>query len=191
MRGQTGLLTMKRAILIAMTVLATNAGIAHASQQPVTILLAGGSETNTISISLSADGRTYTIKSAAPLEVGGSVCSHPEGREDELVCEAMAIGGFEVNAGSGGDSVAIGRAVPVPVTMRGGAGNDRLVGGGGDDKLLGGAGDDVLVGRAGADSLYGGPGNDRLIGCSGNDLLTGGPGEDTLLGGSGRNELVP
>jgi Ca2+-binding RTX toxin-like protein len=182
---------MKRVILIVTALLAANAAAAHASKPSLTVLLAGGSEPNTISISLSADGRSYTIESASPLEVGGTVCTHPEGMENELICEAAPIGGFEVNAGAGPDSVSVGRAVPVPVTMRGGAGEDRLAGGGGDDKLLGGSGDDVLVGRPGADSLYGGPGNDRLVGCSGNDLLSGGSGEDTLLGGSGRNELMP
>jgi hemolysin type calcium-binding protein len=182
---------MKRAILMATAVLAFNAGVAPAASPSLTILLAGGSEGNTISISLSADGRSYTIESAGPLEVGGDVCSHPEGMEDELVCEAAPIGGFEVNAGGGDDSIAVGRTVPVPVTIRGGPGEDHLRGGSGNDKLVGGPGSDVLVGRAGADSIYGGSGEDRLVGCGGNDLLSGGPGQDTLLGGSGQNELQP
>ena len=36
----------------------------------------------------------------------------------------------------------------MPVTMRGGAGDDSLLGGGGPDKLIGGEGDDRLVGGA-------------------------------------------
>jgi Ca2+-binding RTX toxin-like protein len=182
---------MKRAILTAMTVLvACAAGTARAAESQLTVLLAGGSEANTISIALSPDGRTYVIVSVVPLEVGGSVCWHPEERPNELVCEAASIGGFEVNAGAGDDSVTVAREVPTPVTLRGGAGRDRLVGGAGGDKLVGGAGDDVLIGRAGADSLFGGPGSDRLVGGSGNDLLRGDSGEDTLLGGSGQNVLV-
>jgi hypothetical protein len=182
---------MKRAILIATTVLAAHAAtLAHAAEPPLTVLLAGGAEESMISIALSPDGRSYVIDSVAPLEVGGAVCSHPEGQENELVCEAAAIGGFEVNAGAGDDSVAVARDVPIPVTLRGGPGQDRLVGGSGGDKLIGGVGDDVLVGRGGADSLFGGPGDDRLVGCSGNDLLHGNGGEDTLLGGSGQNDLV-
>ncbi len=183
---------MKKAILIASTVLAVHAAAsAHAARAPLTVLLAGGSEANTISIALSPDGRSYTIDSVVPLEVGGSVCVHPEGQQNELVCAAAAIGGFEVNAGGGDDFVSVAREVPVPVTLRGGPGQDRLIGGAGPDKLVGGAGDDTLIGRGGADSLYGGPGNDRLLGCGGNDLLRGGGGEDVLLGGSGRNELLP
>ena len=182
---------MKRAILTAVTVLvAWAAATAHAAEPQLTVLLAGGAEANTISITLSPDGRTYVIDSVVPLEVGGSVCWHPEGQPNALVCEAASIGGFEVNAGAGDDSVAVAREVPIPVTLRGGPGQDRLIGGAGDDKLVGGTGDDVLVGRAGADSLFGGPGNDRLVGGSGDDLLHGGSGEDVLLGGSGQNSLL-
>lgn len=182
---------MKRAILIAMMVLAAQAAaFAHAAAPPLTVLLAGGAEMSAITIALSPDGRTYVIDSVAPLEVGGDICWHPEGQPNELICEAAPIGGFEVNAGAGDDSVVVAREVPIPVTLRGGPGQDRLVGGADADKLVGGAGDDVLVGRAGADSLFGGPGDDRLVGGSGNDLLHGDSGEDTLLGGSGRNEAI-
>jgi len=183
---------MKRAILTATTVLVAWAAMtAHAAEPPLTVLLAGGAEESGIEITLSPDGRTYVIDSLAPLEVGGSVCWHPEAQANELLCEAAAIGGFEVNAGAGDDSVTVAREVPVPVTLRGGPGQDRLVGGAGGDKLVGGPGEDLLIGRAGADSLFGGSGADRLIGGSGNDLLHGESGDDTLLGGSGRNELLP
>jgi hypothetical protein len=182
---------MKRAILIATTMLVAGAAMtAHAAKPSLTVLLAGGAETSMISIALSSDGRSYVIDSVAPLEVGGEVCWHPEGQPNELICEAASIGGFEVNAGAGDDSVTVAREVPIPVTLRGGPGQDRLAGGGGADKLIGGPEADVLVGRAGADSLFGGPGDDRLVGSSGNDLLHGGSGGDTLLGGAGRNDLT-
>jgi Ca2+-binding RTX toxin-like protein len=182
---------MKRAILTAITVLAALTAVpVHAAEAPLTVLLAGGSEADTITIGLSSDGRSYWINSAVPLEVGGSVCSHPEGKPNELVCEAASIGGFEVNAGGGDDSIAVTSTVPIAVTLRGGPGDDRLFGGAGNDKLVGGAGDDLLVGRAGDDSLFGGPGDDKLAGGSGNDVLHGESGEDLLLGGSGRNLLT-
>jgi hypothetical protein len=183
---------MKRAILTATTVLvAWAAANAHAAEAQLTVLLAGGPEANTISIALSPDGRTYVIDSVVPLDVGGEVCWHPDGTSNELICEATTIGGFEVNAGGGDDSVTVAREVPIAVTLRGGPGDDRLVGGAAADKLVGGSGDDTLIGRAGADSLFGGPGADRLIGGSGDDFLHGDSGEDTLLGGSGRNNLLP
>ena len=183
---------MKRAILTAMTVLvAWAAVVAPAAAEPqLNMLLAGDSEANTIGITLSADGRSYVIDSVVPLEVGGSVCAHPEGQPNELVCSAPAIGGFEVNAGAGDDSVTVAAEVLVPVTLRAGPGRDRLVGGSGPDKLVGGPGDDVIFGRGGADSLFGGPGDDHLAGGGGDDLLHGDSGEDILLGGSGQNRLV-
>jgi Ca2+-binding RTX toxin-like protein len=182
---------MKRAILIAIAVLAAQAAaVAHAAEPPLNVLLTGGSEANTISIALSTDGRDYIIDSVVQLEVGGDVCMHPEGLPNKLVCPAPSIGGFEVNAGAGDDSVTVAREVPIAVTLRGGPDNDRLVGSAGADKLVGGTGDDTLIGRAGSDSLFGGPGDDRLVGCSGNDLLRGSSGEDTLLGGSGQNRLI-
>jgi RTX calcium-binding nonapeptide repeat (4 copies) len=185
-------LAMKRAILIAATVLAAySAAFAHASERSLTVLLAGGTEANAISIALSPDGRSYVIDSIVSLEVGGEVCWHPPGNLNELICEAAPIAGFEVNTGGGDDSVTLAAGVPIPVTLRGGPGRDELTGGAGADKLVGGIGDDVLIGRGGADSLYGGPDADQLFGGSGNDFLRGGSGEDTLFGGPGRNELLP
>ena len=182
---------MKKTILTAMAILAAcGASVAHAGERSLNVLLTGGMEANAISIALSLDGHSYVIDSSAPLEVGGSVCSHPQGNPNEIVCEASTIAGFEVNSGGGDDSVVLAREVPVPVTLRGGPGNDRLVGGAGDDKLIGGPGDDVLVGRAGADWIYGGLGDDRLVGCSGDDLLRGGPGQNVYLGGSGNNDIA-
>jgi Ca2+-binding RTX toxin-like protein len=183
---------MKKTVLTAMVILAAASGasVAHAGERSLNVLLTGGMEANAISIALSPDGHSYVVDSSAPLEVGGSVCLHPQGNPNEIVCEANTIAGFEVNAGAGDDSVVLAREVPVPVTLRGGPGNDRLVGGAGDDKLIGGAGDDVLVGRAGADWIYGGLGDDRLVGCSGDDLLRGGPGQNVYLGGSGNNDIA-
>src|SRR5205823_2301903 len=67
-----------------------------------------------------------------------------------------------------------------PVSMDGGAGNDRLYGGDGNDTLSGGAGNDDVRGHAGADVLDGGDGNDTVNGYSGADILHGGAGDDSL-----------
>lgn len=181
---------MKRAILIAMTVLVACVAPANGAERPLNVLLTGDAEANSFGIGLSADGTSYLISSSAPLEVGGDVCAHPEGDEYLLSCPAAEIGSFEVNAGPGDDSVQLAPDVPVPATLRGGAGNDRLVGGAGNDKLIGGPGNDVLYGRGGNDWLFGGPGNDRLVGGPGDDVLNGGPGTNTLIGGSGDNRIV-
>jgi Ca2+-binding RTX toxin-like protein len=142
-------------------------------ENQVNLVLAGTSGNDRITIELSEDGRSYEIESASPLQVGGTVCTHPEKRQEALICEAAPIAGFEINTGAGNDVVTLGRDVPVPATIRGGEG------------------DDVLTGGAAADKLIGGPGDDELIGRGGNDLLIGGAGEDKLVGGPGQNTLRP
>lgn len=181
---------MKKLLLISFTLLALLApGTAFAETKTYTVLLAGGEEDNVIKVWLSSDGRLYVIDSVVQLDVGGTVCSHPEDNPNELLCNAPAIAGFEVNAGGGDDEVSVAKDVTAPVTMRGGAGDDLLVGGGGRDKLVGGNGDDRLVGWRQSDLLYGGPGSDTLIGGQGADILRGGPGADTLAGGPGANKV--
>jgi Ca2+-binding RTX toxin-like protein len=183
---------MKKAILILLATLAAlPASFADAEPGPVNLLISGGNENNAFHVSLSADGRNYLILSTIALEVGGDICTHPEEIPNELSCKAPAIAGFEVNAGGGSDSVLFTSDIPVPVTIRGGPGNDKLSGGGAADKIIGGPGDDLLIGRRGDDWILGGPGVDRLIGGPGNDQLRGGPDKDYLDGGSGQNELVP
>jgi Ca2+-binding RTX toxin-like protein len=142
-----------------------------ATEGSVNVVLAGSPGDDRITIELSTDGTAYEIASATPLEVGGTVCRHPEKRLEALSCEAAAIAGFEINTGAGDDTVTLGRTVPVPATIRGGEGEDTLIGGAGNDKLIGGAGDDLLVGRGGNDLLIGGSGNDRLSGGSGTNTL--------------------
>jgi hypothetical protein len=181
---------MKKAILIAITLVAALAApLAHAEGPSLNLLITGGPEQNVLDVKLTPDGREYVIDSSSPLEVGGAVCSHPEGVENRLLCAATAIAGFEVNAGGGNDSVIISPKIQIPVTLRGGSGDDRLYGGAANDKLVGGSGEDTLIGRGGNDGLYGGLGSDRLYGGSGDDILNGGPGEDELVGGPGRNQI--
>jgi Ca2+-binding RTX toxin-like protein len=181
---------MKKLLLISFALLALLApGVAHATQKTYTVLLAGGEEANMIHIWLSPDGRDYVIDSVVQLEVGGTVCEHPEADPNELICSAPAIAGFEVNVGGGDDRVAVAQEVSVPVTMRGGPGDDILRGGKGPDKLIGGEGNDRLVGGRGDDLLYGGEGKDVLIGGPGSDVLRGGFGEDRLTAGTGNDSV--
>jgi Ca2+-binding RTX toxin-like protein len=175
--------------IAALLLLGALAGGAQARERGLTLVFAGGSGADAITIDLSADGTSYEIASASPLEVGGTVCAQPLADPEVVTCEADAIGGFEVNGGAGDDSIVLGATVEAPATLRGGEGNDHLVGGLGNDKLVGGPGDDTLGGRAGDDVLYGGPGDDHLYGGLGNDRLVGGDGENVLSGGLGRNEL--
>jgi Ca2+-binding RTX toxin-like protein len=180
MKRLSGLFLAALAVAALLAVSATAApptarsrGAVAAAEASVNVVLAGSPGDDRITIELSADGTAYEIESATPLEVGGTVCTHPEKRLEALTCEATAVAGFEINTGAGNDTVTLGRTVPVPATIRGGEG------------------DDVLTGGAGADKLIGGPGDDELNGRGGNDLLIGGSGSDTLNGGSGQNVLRP
>lgn len=190
---------MKKATSILLAILvAQAASVAHGETAPstttstaatYTVVLAGGSSQNTIRIWLTPDGHSYVIDSAVPLEVGGTVCQNSPGNANELVCKAPLVAGFEVNAGVGDDTVTVSRAVDIPVTIRGGAGQDDLVGGSGPDKLIGGLGDDRLAGRGGDDLIYGGPGEDEIEGNTGDDVLRGGSGQDSIEGGPGENSV--
>lgn len=184
---------MKKLLSIATAVIALVAVTPAQAGSGVVVILAGGEEADTISIGLNSSvPSAFVIDSASPLEVGGGLCVHPEGMPNQLRCDAVRVSGFEVNAGAGDDRVTIGRGIGVPVTLRGGPGNDELRGGGSvlGDKLIGGPGDDLLVGRAGPDLLFGGPGDDRLFGGQDNDRLVGGPGRDVLRGDAGEDVLV-
>jgi len=183
---------MRKLIPITLAILAAQASapaLGNAQPQTYNVLLAGGDEANMILIWRNPAASQYVIDSVVPLEVGGTICANPPTNPNELVCNAPAIGGFEINAGGGDDKVAVAKSVSIPVTMRGGAGDDFLIGGTGPDKLQGGSGEDRLVGRRNGDALFGGPGADTLIGGPGNDLLRGGPGEDRLRGGPGRDRV--
>lgn len=179
---------MKKAILISLSILAALAlSAAPAQASSFTVLLAGGAASNVIQIWITPDGRDYVIDSIVPLEVGGSVCTNPEGNPNELVCPAPPIAGFEVNADGGDDRVSVSKSIAIPVTMRGGSGRDVLLGGSGPDKLIGGLGDDRLIGGRGDDLLAGGPGNDVHIGGLGDDVIFSGSGNDVIRPGGGDN----
>jgi len=79
-----------------------------------------------------------------------------------------------VNAGDQDDTVAVNSAFAIPVTLDGGAGNDRLTGGAGGDRLLGRAGVDQLNGAGGADTFV------EDAAANGADRFDGGAARDTI-----------
>lgn len=184
---------MKKALLIALTVLAASlatAAPATAAERPVNLLLTGGNEVDLITVKLSLDGTSYQISSEAPLEAPTGICVHEDESATVLICEAPSIASFEVNAGGGDDYIVFSPKIPVAVTLRGGPGDDHLYGGAAADKLVGGAGDDSLHGRGGGDWVFGGPGSDIIYGGPGDDRLLGGPGSNEIYGGSGKNQIL-
>lgn len=106
-----------------------------------------------------------------------------------LSVNLTSVNNIVVNANAGNDWVNVDPAISIPVTLRGGAGNDQLQGGSAGDYLYGGTGNDELYGRGGSDNLYGEDGDDLLVGGTGNDIEYGGVGNDYLLGGLGNDVL--
>ena len=95
----------------------------------------------------------------------------------DQVQEFSGVTSIMIDAGIGVDEITIDKSVAVPVTVKGGDGDDVIVGGAGPNNLDGGAGNDRLVGGDADDNLMGGDGDDVLIGGKGNDTLDGGAGE--------------
>lgn len=107
--------------------------------------------------------------------------------------------GVQIRGGDGNDEVSVFEsdlggfpaAAGYPITVEGGAGNDRLDGGSGPETIHGGPGADLLAGRGGGDALFGDDGNDTIYGdgmANGNEGLGGG--DDQLHGGAGDDVLT-
>ena len=92
--------------------------------------------------------------------------------------------------GNDGDDVILGSLVEVPLTIRGGSGDDSIIGGRGNDLIDGGAGDDRIDARAGDDEARGDDGNDKINGGLGNDTIGGGSGNDDLNGQAGDDLII-
>ena len=83
-------------------------------------------------------------------------------------------------------------------SIRGTAGDDKIIGtsgrdvicaGLGDDLVLGKGGDDVILGQGGDDRVRSGPGADKVDGARGDDTISGGKGPDGLYGSWGRDSI--
>jgi Ca2+-binding RTX toxin-like protein len=68
-----------------------------------------------------------------------------------------------------------------PISLTGGAANDKLFGNPSANKLTGNAGNDLVDGGSGNDNMTGGPGNDTFVGGLGIDTLAGGPNNDYFV----------
>jgi hypothetical protein len=170
----------------------------------------GGSGPNVVDVV--KVGRWFVLtQDGGRLQVGRG-CRRVDARSAR--CSTKGVRTFFAAMGGGNDSVAA--TIPLPSTLLGGAGADRLEGstrgdvldggpdhdtvegGGGGDRVYG-EGTDVLLGDAGDDAIFartnqegtaeGGDGNDYLVGGPENTVLTGGEGDD-YLDGSGGNDLL-
>ena len=103
-----------------------------------------------------------------------------------------AVKRIEIVAGAGNDSYTFTGTGKIPITFKGGTGNDlfQVTAATGQAVAYGEAGDDYLIGAEGHDKFFGGPGADELRGNKGNDTLQGDAGVDTLAGGDGKDVFV-
>jgi hypothetical protein len=158
-------------------------------------------------------GRFYVVTQGYGRLLIGRRCQRLDRRSAR--CSAAGVATFYANMGGGDDSVAA--MIPIPSTLAGGAGLDRLEGGSAGDLLNGGPaedtvdgaggrdlivgeGTDVLRGGAGADEIVaqtdlsamvdGGDGNDTIVGHGGDNVLAGGAGDDYVDGSGGSDKLL-
>jgi len=202
MTGRTRTLTWL--LVLATTLVAPGAAAAAVTATESGGLIAITGTAGDDATALSDDGESVRIKDAT----AGAGCSQSGAdalcpRERRTVTAALD---------AGNDS--LGNSSAVPVTVDGGAGNDKLSGGPGADILRGGAGDDGLDGGAGDDTIVGGPGTDGQAGGDGTDTISfaedtagvianladgsipadfenvlGSPFNDTIVGKAGSNRL--
>lgn len=79
---------------------------------------------------------------------------------------------------------------PVPMEVRGGAGDDDIATGDSDDLVFGDAGEDVIGAYGGNDTVDGGAGDDwQIRGDAGNDTVRGGSGNDHVMGNEGDDDV--
>jgi Tol biopolymer transport system component len=130
-----------------------------------------GNSRNSVSSSISADGRFVAFDSNASNLVPGQT----NNTQNIFVADTSSI----PNVING-----------TPNVINGTPGNDNLTGTSGNDIINGSEGDDVLTGLRGNDVLNGGDGNDILSGGKGFDTLNGGLGNDNLVGGAGNDVFV-
>jgi Ca2+-binding RTX toxin-like protein len=115
---------------------------------------------------------------------GDDAASLPAGCTQSMGYPAVCTitGPVRVSLGDGDDSADVWDDLGVPVSVDGGAGDDKLYGAGGAQTLSGGPGNDDIKGQDGDDTLDGGDGNDKVDGGAGSDHVSGGAGNDTLVG---------
>lgn len=124
---------------------------------------------------------TFAVTDTGDTLAPGAGCTAVD--PNTVTCSSIAITSVVVDAGDGDDGV--NSRVPLPTTVNGGDGQDRLSTGAGPDVVNGGAGSDALSSNEGQDKIFGGAGNDRLLAGDGNDTLDGGVGADDFAGGDG------
>jgi Ca2+-binding RTX toxin-like protein len=152
-------------------------------------MVEGGSGTDLLAVATSNLADALTVNGAPGrvriartnlvpfvIDAGGieSLLLDARGGSDVVTLSGLVNSGLTsitVLGGGGNDQLDSTSVGAIPITLRGGAGNDTLRGGAGDDSLFGDDGNDTLFGNEGDDHLEGGPGNDTLHDGPGDDVV--------------------
>ena len=89
----------------------------------------------------------------------------------------------------GNDRFTVQSGISVPVTARGGDGNDVLVLGDNTAEVEGGEGNDIITLGSGAAIVRGDEGDDDITGSDGNDTIYAGPGRDLIKARGGNDRI--
>ncbi len=169
-----------------------------------TLTFTGGTENNSVSLSISASEYTFTDFGASSVTAGAGCATSngPAGPLPIINCTRTGVTTIVIRTNGGDDTaqVALANVVPagVALTVELGDGNDSWAGHNGVDNVLGGSGNDsidvrdgadVVHGNGGRDTVTGGNGDDQLFGDAGTDHLSGNGDDDTIDGGDGIDEV--
>lgn len=140
------------------------------------------------------------------LERSGREAGSGSPRSDPIVT-LSGVTAIVANLGDGNDTFTADSGLALPMTVRGGAGDDTITTGAGKDDIFGEGGRDSILAGGGGDDLYGGDepdfldagdgpdkargdgGDDRIVLGSGNDEAYGGEGDDVINGDAGNDTI--
>ncbi|MEU8816063.1 calcium-binding protein [Actinoplanes sp. NPDC048796] len=136
-------------------------------------------------VSITRSGRTIVVDDVVGITAGAG-CAKVDGTK--VRC-ALKVNPSRIRVQFGPKNDTLVNRTDVAITVRGGAGADRITGGSRADLLEGDAGNDAIWGLGGNDTVEGRAGNDTVSGGDGNDSVRADEGNDTLYGGNGHDVM--
>jgi len=136
-------------------------------------------------IAVSNGGGAYTVtdESVSVLPAGNGCTTTPD--PQTVSCADAGIDSGLIQTDAQNDRIALDQSVTVGFEIDTGSGDDTVTGGDGPDVIRAGWHADTVTGGGGADVIYGDSHNDNLSGGDGDDFLQGGYETDVVMGGAG------
>jgi Ca2+-binding RTX toxin-like protein len=179
--------------LVAATAAASAFAFPGTAWAPGTIVIFGAPTGSTLHLTVSGDDIVADGYLAPGRHIGCQV-TRPRLR---AVCDLQGVTSAELVMGPSGDMVEVLEKLPVPLTIRLGAGSDKVIANGERDtcypgaarrnRCTLGAGNDVCITGNRNSDCVGGPGRDYCRHGNGSDGCWGGPGADVCVMGPGQD----